>query len=82
MALHNWIRSPLLSRRGLGAYFCQTSLLPALSGFSSQDAREGPSYADLQALRVDDLGTGGTPSSPDTFPFLLSHSIPDGAATQ
>ena len=58
LTLHNWIRHHLLSRGGLGACFCQTSLLPELSGSSSQNSREGPSYADLQAPRFGGLGTG------------------------
>ena len=43
---------------------------PESGDFSSQNAREGPSYAGIQALCVDCLGMGGgkggTPLSPPT----------------
>merc|ERR1711966_353662 len=77
VTLHDWIRSPLLSRRGLGACFCRTSLLPESGGSSSQNAREGPSYADLRRCVSIAWERGGTPPFPDTCSFLLDHPIPN-----
>ena len=68
--------------QGIRHLFLSNISFTRIERLSSQNARKGPSYADLQALRVDGLGTGGTPPSPDTCSFLLSHPVPGGASTQ
>ena len=45
--------------QGIRRLFLLNISFTRIERLSSQDAREGPSYADLQALRVDGLGTGG-----------------------
>ena len=44
---------------GIRRLFLSIISFTQIEKLSSQNAHEGPSYADLQALRVDSLGMGG-----------------------